>query len=185
MWLWSLAHGYRIGLLLCDIAGAFDRVDSSILLRKCKEAGICDTLLNLLEDFFGPRHAEVVVNGARSGRQTIENQVYQGTVFGPPMWNTFFKNSSLPVMQSGAADAKFADDLTAYQLFPSAVTNDVVLEQLGRCQELVHQWGTEHRVEFDPAKEKLLVVHRSSPIGETQTHPRRTHRPKAYHGGRD
>jgi hypothetical protein len=137
MWLWALAHGCRIGLLLCDTAGAFDRVDSSIVLRKCREAGVCDAFLNLFEDFFSPRQAVVVVNGVRSAINVLFDQVYQGIVFCPPIWNVFFKDVSLPVTQSGEVDSKFADDLTAFKAFPASTDNNTVLEQLGKVCSLM------------------------------------------------
>jgi hypothetical protein len=128
---------------------------------------MCDTLLNLFEDLFSPRQAEVVVNGVSSVIHVLSEQVYQGTVFGPPRWNVFFKDVSLPVVQRGAVDPTFADDLTASKVFPASTGNNTVLEQLGHCQEFVHHWGRENRVQFDPAKEKLDVLHRTSPYGHT------------------
>jgi hypothetical protein len=117
--------------------------------------------------FFSPRQAVALVNGARSEMQVLENQVYQGTVLGPPLWNRFFPDSSVSVMQPGCSEAKVADDLTAYQLFPGNTSNLEVLECLQWCQQLVHRWGVENQVAFDPAKEQLVVLHKSSPHGTT------------------
>ena len=167
MWLWAMAMGCKVGVFLSDIQGAFDRVDTEVLLRKCQGAGLCDLLLSLLRDFFAERQAVVLVNGKTSTPMSIMDQVFQGTVLGPPMWNLFFADSSLPVMQAGGSDAKFADDLTCYHVFTAEMSTEDILGRLQDCQALVHSWGVENMVAFDPSKEAFLIYHKSTPYGET------------------
>ena len=89
-WLLDLDDGNIIGVYLSDISGAFDRVDREILLTRLLEAGVSDTMLSFLRDYLAPRRARVAVQGASSDPFGIADEVFQGTVLGPPLWNIFF-----------------------------------------------------------------------------------------------
>ncbi len=84
-WILGIRDMKNIGVFLSDISGAFDRVDSEILLAKCRRAGLSQKALNFFRAFFAPRRAQVILPGGRSKEFTFDNQVYQGTVLGPPM----------------------------------------------------------------------------------------------------
>ena len=47
-------------------------------------------LVDLLYDYLAPRKAVVSVQGADSDPITIVDEVFQGTVLGPCLWNVFF-----------------------------------------------------------------------------------------------
>ena len=70
-----------------------------------------------MKDYLAPRSAVVLVQGMQSTPFLIENQIFQGTVLGPPLWNTFFKSIDTPILEKAFRGAKFADDLTAYKNF--------------------------------------------------------------------
>ena len=72
-----------------DISGAFDRVRTERLLEKCRLAGVGETILKFLRSYLSPRVAQVVVDGEVSKTFTLEDEVFQGTVLGPPLWNIF------------------------------------------------------------------------------------------------
>ena len=88
-----------MAVFFSDISGAFDRVRTERLLEKCRRAGVGETLLAFLQSYLRPRSAQVVVNGAFSEPLTLENEVFQGTVLGPPLWNTFFPTWTKPLAQ--------------------------------------------------------------------------------------
>jgi len=108
-WILAFHLHFKVGLFLGDISGAFDRVFTPTLLAKCRRAGVGEAFIRLLQDFFEPRTAQVIVDGVSSDPFTIQNQVYQGTVLGPPMWNTFFADVTVPLARLGFEDFKFAD----------------------------------------------------------------------------
>ena len=85
--------------------------------------------------------------------------VFQGTHFGPPLWNIFFADVSGPAASSGAKPAKFADDSHTYKFYPADMALEEVFSDLKRGQQAVHQWGAGNRVSFDPGKEVFAVVH--------------------------
>ena len=69
-----------------------------------------------LASYLDPRRASVVVNGKSSQQYTIDNEIYQGTVLGPPLWNVFFSDVST-VIPREFKEVKFADDLNVFRAF--------------------------------------------------------------------
>ena len=96
---------------------------------------------------------------------TLEDMVFQGTVWGPPLWNVFFEDARIPINACGFNEIVYADDLNAFRPFPLATSNAEVLGQVARCQDRLHTWGEANGVEFDPSKENSHVVSRSDPHG--------------------
>ena len=166
-WLLAFQNHEKVGVYLGDISGAFDRVDKGRLLRKLKHCGLNDKFLHFFNDFLAPRSAVVVVDGACARPFVLSNMVYQGTVLGPHLWNTFFKDVSTCINDIGFDDAKFADDLSATKRYPRATSNDVILADLQRCQRAVHQWGGLNRVAFDPGKEYFSVLDPGDGLGDS------------------
>ena len=115
-WIRALSAGRRIGLYCSDVAGAFDRVPSELLLEKLKQRGVHPCLLAVVRSWLDPRPA-YVVDGVRSNCRMLRNAVHQGTVWGPPLWNSHFADAACPVNQLGFDETIFADDLCAYREF--------------------------------------------------------------------
>ena len=45
----------------------------------------------------------------------MENDVDQGTMFGPCLWNSFFADVAVPANSTGEAEGMFADSLNLFQ----------------------------------------------------------------------
>ena len=121
-WIRDINSGKRIGLFLSDINGAFDRgecLDSSILALKCAKVGFGETVCKFIGAWLVPRKAHVIVQGQWSEQALIENQVYQGTVLGPALWNLLFSDVSELAAANDFTEVKFADDLTCDKAFPA------------------------------------------------------------------
>ena len=99
-----------------DISGAFDRVDREILADDSRRNSVPDCLFRLLFSYLAPRETSVVVQGCASTNFTIKDEVFQGTVLGPPLWNVFFNDIDDTIRQRVFRIAKFADDITASEL---------------------------------------------------------------------
>ena len=69
------------------------------------------------------------MQGAFSEEVDLANTVFQGTVLGPPLWNSFFADVAMPARSTGGKEAMFADDLNVFQEFdrqtpiPEAMSN--------------------------------------------------------------
>ena len=108
----ALSLGHKVGVYCSDVAGAFDKVPSGRLAEKLQAKGVTTKVFNVLVSWLEYRYAVVVVDGVYSKQTTLTNMVYQGTVWGPPLWNTYFEDARLAVNQCGFDDVFFADDLT-------------------------------------------------------------------------
>ena len=106
-WLWWLQQGKKVGLYNADVAGAFDRVSSDRLLNKLDHCGVRGKLLKLVASWLEGREAFVVVDGACSQSASLRNMVFQGTVWGPPLWNTYFGDARFAVQGGGGLPEYF------------------------------------------------------------------------------
>ena len=157
-WLLVFQSRRKVGLFLSDIAGAFDRVDSEKLLAKIRQLGVCDAIVELLSEYLSPRTARVVVDGAESAEFILKDTVFQGTVWGPSLWNVFFADVHGPATATGCSERKFADDLSAFKAYARSCENEKILADLALCQTSVHEWGRRERVTFEPSKEEFVVL---------------------------
>ncbi len=123
-------------------------------------------VLRFLASFFEPRVANVIVHGSGSESRRILDQVFQGTVLGPPSWNVFFADVAEVVRACSFKEDLFADDLTCEKKIPTSRTDEAVFEELRQCQREVHQWGVCNRVLFDAVKEEMKIMHPVFGVGE-------------------
>ena len=165
-WLWWLQQGRKVGLYNADVSGAFDRVSSERLLQKLHNHGVRGKLLKLLASWLEDREAVVVVDGKCSAKRLLQNMVFQGTVWGPPLWNVYFNDARRPVEEAGFCSTFFADDLSCYKDYAKELRTPAVKTNLEECQRKLHQWGAANQVTFDASKETLHVLHRTEPDGE-------------------
>lgn len=166
-WILALGTGSKIAIYLSDIVGAFDHVDANALISKYMRLGLPIDICKVLLNFFGPRTANVIVDGSMSDVFVLQDMVFQGTVSGPPSWNVFFADVADVVTKRELKEAIFADDMTAYRQFPAFMSNSQILDCLRDCQKAVHEWGAASRVEFDPSKEAFVILHRTQNYGDT------------------
>ena len=96
----------------------------------------------------------------------LRDMVFQGTVWGPSLWNVFYKDAQKPVRDAGFTEEVYADDLNAHKSFPVTVPNETVLAEGRRCQEKLHEWGRANQVGFDPSKESFHVLARTGGTGD-------------------
>ena len=158
--------GMKVGAYLSDISGAFDRVCKEYLMSKLNTAGVGQLYLNFLDSYLSPRQGQVVVEGEYSELFEISDSVYQGTVLGPCLWNTFFADVSQAASSAGGTESMFADDLNVFQKFDRFTTTDAVLEKLEKSRTSVHAWGRKNRVIFDASKEHMVILHPNLSYGE-------------------
>jgi len=99
----------------------------------------------------------------------MSNMVYQGTVWGPPFWNTYFSDSAASMSALGFTSIYYADDLNSFKSFPGTVSDEQIHRQLDEAQVELHAWGRADQVSFDPGKESFHILSRSRPAGEDFT----------------
>ena len=83
------------------MSGAFDRVPTDRLLQKLHRKGVTGKVFKFLGSWLEEREAVVVVDGVHSKTACLQNMVFQGSVWGPPLWNAYFADARVPVAQAG------------------------------------------------------------------------------------
>ena len=157
-WLLCLMEGVKVGLLLSDIAGAFDNVQMDILVEKLHRSGIAESFVRLLRSWLCDRVAHVVASGYRSNVVPLRNMVFQGTVLGPRLWNIFVRDVEDRIRAKRAHPQLFADDISCWKRFARHVPNATVVDEMLEVQRELHEWGDENMVRFDGHKEKIVVI---------------------------
>jgi hypothetical protein len=123
-------------------------------------------VIAFLRAYLAARNARVVVGGEKSNEFILRDQVFQGTVLGPKLWNTYFADIRFIMQQCNLIDLLFADDANAFQIFSGDVDNGHIMQQLTHCQGKCHEWGDKNQIEFENTKEKLNILSRDEPMGD-------------------
>ena len=165
-WLLAFMQQLRIGIYCSDVSGAFDKVSAARLVNKLTSWGVHPRICRVFASWLRPRQAQVVVNGEKSRVISMSNMVYQGTVWGPPFWNTFFSDSELALRALAFTAVFYADDLNAFKTFAATVSDETVLGELREAQLELHSWGRANQVTFDAGKESFHILSRNRPFGE-------------------
>ena len=165
-WFLAFATGCKFILCCSDVAGAFDKVSAARLNSKLAVIGIHSSLLAVLHSWLRPRTASVIVQGATSDALSMQDMVFQGTVWGPPLWNVFYADARHAIQAAGFEEVVYADDLNAYRAVPNHVPLDAALTQAAECQSSLHRWGQANQVVFDPAKESFHILSRTQGYGD-------------------
>ena len=164
-WVMALDKGFKLAVYCSDVSGAFDKVSRKRLLTKLAAKGIDSKLLKLIGSWLEPRTATVVVGGSKSNSFRIQDMVYQGTVLGPQLWNLYFEDAAKAIQEFFFEEIVYADDLNAFRIFPSTMTNDKIMKTIGNVQEELHSWGAANQVTFDAKKESKHILSRTDPEG--------------------
>eukprot|EP00973_Karenia_brevis_P037090 5113302-Karenia_brevis.AAC.1 len=88
----------------------------------------------------------------------MSDMVYQGTVLGPVLWNTFFGSVYRPIREFGFDALVFADDLNAFRFVPNTFEDDLGYALLSDVSDIIHDWGYVNQVAFDPSKESCHIL---------------------------
>ena len=88
----------------------------------------------------------------------MNNMVYQGTVWGPPLWNCFYKDARSAIRAVDFTEIVYADDLNAFKAYPNINCNNRISEEIKAVQSELHSWGRANRVEFDESKESMHII---------------------------
>ena len=79
--------------------------------------------------------------GENSMVMVMKNMVYQGTVWGPWLWNTFFQDAAPVLRNHDCQEIVFVDDLNAFKVYDRDTPNDHIYADLKDVQQDLHQWG--------------------------------------------
>ena len=165
-WLTMLNNRKKVGVYCSDVSGAFDRVCAARLLQKLAALGLHRDLFGTVQSWFRDRQAFVVVAGDCSAGSVLSNMVYQGTVWGPTLWNSFIGDASMVFVSVGYCIVIYADDLNAFKAYDRSISNAGIFADLQSRQIELHTWGRANRVTFDAGKEHFSVLSTTDAAGD-------------------
>ena len=168
-WVEGFTRGKKYVLYCSDVAGAFDRVRLQRLVAKLRSKSVPERWVQLFCSWLRERPACVVVGGRTSAELVLRNMVFQGTVWGPTLWNLFYEDAARAVKEAGFTEVVFADDLNALKEVGKELQNEEALKTAAECQKKLHRWGAANQVTFEPTKESYHVVSHLDPHGEDFT----------------
>ena len=157
-WILGWTRKMKFAIYCSDVSGAFDRVKADRLILKLTKFGVHSSVLAVLESWLEAREANVVVEGQMSKIMELLDMVYQGTVWGPPLWNAFYGDARTAVHKCGFTEVVFADDLNAFKEYSASTPDETLHSDMEQCQTEVHKWGAANQVAFDPAKESKHIL---------------------------
>jgi len=164
-WIRALNERKRIGLFCSDVSGAFDKVRTSRLIDKMRAAGTPQCMVKIIESWLQPRSAHVVVGGEKSDEMSLRDMVYQGTVWGPALWNMFFADARTAVRKQEFTETVYADDLNAFRIFDAHTTDEEIFDKCRDCQTELHRWGRANQVDLEPTNESMHILAHARPSG--------------------
>ena len=168
-WIQGFKEKARFALYMSDVSGAFDRVFMERMMIKLHARKVPEDILSVLRSWLEARWAEVVVGGYKSLRYMLQNMVFQGTVWGPILWNVFYEDARKAIRACSFTEIVFADDLNAFRKYDAAVNNNIILTDMDSCQKNLHAWGNANCVLFDKGKEGAKILSRRRPHGSSFT----------------
>ena len=170
-WLMLLEQGLAVGVFCSDVSGAFDRVSRTRLCEKLEATGLHPDAVGFLASWLEDRTSQVVLGGASSAAEPLTDSVFQGTVLGPPLWNTYFSDARRALARKHFKETVFADDLNCWKAFLldrlGPTPHEAALVELRNAQHELHLWGQANQVLFDASKESFHILHRRLYFGET------------------
>ena len=105
------------------------------------------------------------MEGSSSGWTEQKKTVFQGTVFGCPLWNCYYVDASEAVQTTGWLDVVFAGDLNCTKIVPTHLSDEAAMAEAKECQQTLHKWGKANPVSFEQRKESLHLLHRTRGCG--------------------
>ncbi|KAL1446530.1 hypothetical protein WDU94_005624 [Cyamophila willieti] len=109
----SFDSGHCVHSVYTDVAKAFDRVDSRLLIAKLKSYGIGESFLRWLSDYLCGRTQQVRLGNSLSSSIDVLSGVGQGSHIGPLLFSLFFND--LPDVICHSSILMFADDVKLYK----------------------------------------------------------------------
>jgi Reverse transcriptase (RNA-dependent DNA polymerase). len=109
----SFESGHCVHSVYTDVAKAFDRVDSRLLIAKLKSYGVGDSFLRWLSDYLSGRTQQVRLGNSLSSSINVLSGVGQGSHIGPLLFSLFFND--LPDVICHSSVLMFADDVKLYK----------------------------------------------------------------------
>ena len=145
----EITHGNAVGMVLIDLAKAFDTVDHDVLIEKMRAMGI--TSLDWFRSYLSQRSQCVAVNGTNSDFMPIVCGVPQGSILGPLLFLIYINDLHVSV---GCKLSLYADDsaLIFSHKSPNVVAR-TLSDDLSQCKK----WLIDNKLSLHVGKTECIL----------------------------
>ena len=162
-------------LVTIDLSVAFDTVNHSIMLSVLEHRfGITNNALRWFHDYLCDRSVVVEINGTISSALALPFSVLQGSCAGLVLFNLYIGTlyKTLQDLGSGAEVIGYADDTSAYKLYPadSSAKESAMVTGLELDIELTKQWMAENRLKMNDTKTEFIVFGNNVQLAKCHHH---------------
>lgn len=116
-----------------DVQGAFHKFGAEMLMSKLSALNLDAKLLSVIRSWLHDWRGYVIVCGCQSIPTSLRNMVFQGTVWGPSLWNVFFGDSTMAIRSCGFDVVVYADDCNAFKEYHKSISNAPILGDIREC----------------------------------------------------
>ncbi|KAI5731948.1 hypothetical protein M8J77_018930 [Diaphorina citri] len=152
----SFQAGSTVHSVYTDVAKAFDRVDSRLLVSKLRSYGIGEQILKWLACYLSGRTQCVKIGSTTSKPISVTSGVGQGSHTGPVLFSLFFNDLPRHIINSSLL--MFADDVKIYRAVNHV--RDCVLLQEDICR--FSDWLTLNGLELSLHKCVVMAFSRNN-----------------------
>ena len=92
-------------------------------MQTLQATGDREDIVKVFASWLDKSEAVVIVGGAKASAFTLDNMIYQGTVWGPWLWNIFYEDARQALHKHDYCEIVFADDLNSFGDFPLTEPN--------------------------------------------------------------
>ena len=151
-----LDSGGSLDVIYLDFSKAFDRVPHQRLIHKLEDYGITGNIKMWIESWLCGRTQRVVINGSKSGWESVLSGVPQGSVLGPLLFLLFIDDIDKSV---NSFLKKFADDTKVYR----EVNCEQDRRELQMDLDNLGNWSENSLMDFNVGKCKVMHIGSKNP----------------------
>ena len=147
-------------MALLDLSAAFDTVDHTIFLRRlATEFGIEARALDWMKSYLSDRSQQVIVDGTRSEKVSLETGFPQGGGAGPWAYSRYTQPVAKIVHLLKILYHFFADDSQLYRSFKAASITDQTSAKsaLEECISHIADWMFSNRLKLNMDKTEFIT----------------------------
>jgi ribonuclease HI len=148
------------GALFIDVKGAFDHVNPNMLISALETAGLDYDLIKWAVSFASDRKVSILIDGHQGPIHPIQAGIPQGSPVSPILFLIYLRGV-FQAIENQLPDIhllSYVDDIGI--VAQGSSVQDISL-QLQQAAEIALDWGSQHGVQFDPAKTEATFFTRS------------------------
>ena len=147
-----------VGLVLLDLAAAFDTIDHSILFNCLQHCyGIDGVVLKWVQSYLNSRKQWIKIDGHLLDAFQLPYGVAQGSILGPILFTLYTTPLSSVISKFNVTHHLYADDTQIY-LELDSWNFDSSITELTNCLEAVQAWMGNNKLKLNPDKTEFIVV---------------------------